>query len=130
MIDTARIAKNTIFLYIRMILVLAANFYAVRILLEVLGVEDYGLFNLIVGFVTLFTFLNGAMMSTVQRFLCYAMGTNVGAASSPRLQGGGCPYFQMRRRLHVHGVCNYFEERAVACATFWRGTLGSRDVRS
>jgi len=55
MLDTARIAKNTIFLYIRMILVLAANFYAVRILLEVLGVEDYGLFNLIVGFVTLFT---------------------------------------------------------------------------
>jgi len=95
MIDSARIAKNTIFLYVRMILVLGANFYAVRILLDALGVEDYGLFNLIVGFVTLFTFLNGAMQSTVQRFLCYAMGKNgeevsdsVDATTSSR-QGSG-----------------------------------------
>lgn len=78
MIDTAKIAKNTVYLYIRMILVLGAQFYAVRILLEALGVEDYGLFNLIVGFVTLFTLLNGAMMSTVQRFLCYEMGKKDG----------------------------------------------------
>jgi len=70
LLNTARIAKNTIFLYVRMILVLAANFLAVRVLLDVLGVEDYGLFNLIVGFVTFFTFLNGAMLSTVQRFFC------------------------------------------------------------
>ena len=80
-INTARIAKNTIYLYLRMVLILAANFYAVRILLEVLGVEDYGLFNLIVGFVTLFTLLNGAMMSTVQRFLCFEMGKAEGTQS-------------------------------------------------
>ena len=73
-VNSARIAKNTLYLYARMVVILAANFYAVRILLDVLGVEDYGLFNLIVGFVTLFTLLNGAMQSTVQRFLCFEMG--------------------------------------------------------
>ena len=73
-VDNSRIAKNTVYLYIRMIFVLGANFFAVRVLLVALGVEDYGLFNLIVGFVTLFTLLNGAMQSTVQRFLCFELG--------------------------------------------------------
>ena len=78
MIDNARIAKNTVYLYIRMIFVLGANFFAVRVLLEALGVDDYGLFNLIVGFVTLFTLLNGALQSTVQRFLCFELGKDKG----------------------------------------------------
>ena len=73
-VDNSRIAKNTVYLYIRMIFVLGANFFAVRVLLEALGVDDYGLFNLIVGFATLFTLLNGAMQSTVQRFLCFELG--------------------------------------------------------
>ena len=77
-VDNSRIAKNTVYLYIRMIFVLGANFFAVRVLLEALGVEDYGLFNLIVGFVTLFTLLNGAMQSTVQRFLCFELGKENG----------------------------------------------------
>ena len=77
-VDNSRIAKNTVYLYIRMIFVLGANFFAVRVLLEALGVEDYGLFNLIVGFVTLFTLLNGAMQSTVQRFLCFELGKETG----------------------------------------------------
>ena len=77
-VDNSRIAKNTVYLYIRMIFVLGANFFAVRVLLEALGVEDYGLFNLIVGFVTLFTLLNGAMQSTVQRFLCFELGKEKG----------------------------------------------------
>ena len=77
-VDNARIAKNTVYLYIRMIFVLGANFFAVRVLLEALGVADYGLFNLIVGFVTLFTLLNGAMQSTVQRFLCFELGKETG----------------------------------------------------
>ena len=77
-VDNSRIAKNTVYLYIRMIFVLGANFFAVRVLLEALGVDDYGLFNLIVGFVTLFTLLNGAMQSTVQRFLCFELGKEKG----------------------------------------------------
>ena len=77
-VDNARIAKNTVYLYIRMIFVLGANFFAVRVLLEALGFDDYGLFNLIVGFVTLFTLLNGAMQSTVQRFLCFELGKETG----------------------------------------------------
>ena len=77
-VDNSRIAKNMVYLYIRMIFVLGANFFAVRVLLEALGVEDYGLFNLIVGFVTLFTLLNGAMQSTVQRFHCFELGKEKG----------------------------------------------------
>ncbi len=73
-VDKKRIAKNTLFLYIRMIAVLAANFYAVRLLLQLIRVEDYGVYNIVFGVATMFTMLNGAMSSMVQRFLCYEMG--------------------------------------------------------
>ncbi len=68
------IAKNTMYLYIRMGLVLGVNFYAVRLLLELLGVEDYGIYNVIFGFVLLFSVLNGALTSMMNRFLCHEMG--------------------------------------------------------
>lgn len=76
MIDTAKIAKNTVYLYIRMILVLGAQFYLVRLLLSALGVEDFGIFNLISGFAAFFTLFNSALQATVQRFLCYELGKN------------------------------------------------------
>ena len=53
-VDKRRIAKNTLYLYVRMLLVLGVNFYAVRLLLKTLGVQDYGVFNIIFGFVTMF----------------------------------------------------------------------------
>lgn len=73
-VDKKRIAKNTLFLYIRMFVVLVVNFYAVRLLLELLGIEDYGIYNIVFGIVIMFTMLNGAMSTMVQRFLCYEMG--------------------------------------------------------
>lgn len=73
-INKKRILKNTFFLYIRMICVLVANFYAVRLLLQIIGVEDYGVYNIVFGFAILFSSLNSAMTSMVQRYLCYEIG--------------------------------------------------------
>ncbi len=73
-IDKKRIAKNTLYLYIRMLLLLGVNFFAVRLVLNILGVDDYGIFELIFGFVVMFMTLNAALTGMVHRFLCYEMG--------------------------------------------------------
>lgn len=69
-----RIAKNTGFLYIRMFFVLIVSLYTTRIVLEALGVIDYGIFNVVAGFVSMFSFLNTSMSNGIQRFYNYHMG--------------------------------------------------------
>lgn len=69
-----RLAKNTMLLYSRMFVMMAVAFYATRILLHILGVDDYGIYNTIAGVVILFAFLNNAMVTTTQRFLNYYLG--------------------------------------------------------
>lgn len=69
--DNKRIAKNTIYLYIRMFFALIINLYTSRIVLRTLGVEDYGVYNVVAGFVSLFGFLNATLSSSVQRFYNY-----------------------------------------------------------
>lgn len=66
-----RIAKNTVFLYIRMIIVLVISLYTTRVVLNELGVEDYGIYNVVAGFVSLFSFLNSSMNNATQRFFNY-----------------------------------------------------------
>lgn len=73
-VDKSRMAKNTLLLYIRMAFMMLVGFYTVRLLLQALGVDDYGLYNVIFGMVSMFTFFSGAMATTVQRFLCHEMG--------------------------------------------------------
>lgn len=73
-INKGRIAKNTIFLYIRMLLTMAIGLYTSRIVLQQLGVVDFGIYNVIGGVVALFTFINSAMASSTQRYLTYALG--------------------------------------------------------
>lgn len=63
-------------LYFRQILILLVSLYTVRIVLDVLGVEDYGIYNVVAGIVTLFSFLNGTMASATQRFFSFALGRN------------------------------------------------------
>lgn len=72
--NNKRIAKNTLFLYFRMILIVIINLYAVRVILNVLGIEDYGIYNVVGGIVTLFSFLSGSLSSGAQRFLAYEIG--------------------------------------------------------
>ena len=67
------IAKNTIVLYIRMIFVLGVALYTSRTVLEVLGVEDYGMMNVVGGIVSMLGFFNGAMISSTQRFFSYPL---------------------------------------------------------
>ena len=72
--NNKRIAKNTLMLYFRQILILLVSLYTVRVVLDVLGVEDYGIYNVVAGIVTLFSFLNGTMASATQRFFSFALG--------------------------------------------------------
>lgn len=71
---TKRIAKNTIVLYIRTIVILFITLYTSRIVLKALGFEDYGLYNVIGGVVTLISFLRSSLAESTQRFLSFEMG--------------------------------------------------------
>lgn len=72
--DSEKIAKNTIFMYIRMIVNILIGFYTSRVILQVLGVSDFGIYNAVGGIVTLFIFLNSAMTEATQRFLSFELG--------------------------------------------------------
>ena len=61
--NNKRIAKNTLLLYIRMLFGLLVSLYTSRVILQTLGVEDYGVYNVVGGMISMFTFLNGAMSS-------------------------------------------------------------------
>ncbi|MDE6791508.1 MAG: lipopolysaccharide biosynthesis protein, partial [Muribaculaceae bacterium] len=72
--DNKRIAKNTMFLYIRMLLSIGVNFYTVRVIWQVLGVDNYGIYNVVGGIVLMFAFLQSAMIAASQRFLSFELG--------------------------------------------------------
>lgn len=74
--NNKRIAKNTLMLYIRMILMMAVSLYTSRVILAALGVEDFGLYNIVGGIVVLFSFINNAMITSTQRFLNFELGRN------------------------------------------------------
>ncbi len=74
MSDNKRIVKNTTFLYLRMFLVLVIGLYTSRVVLQTLGVEDFGIYNVVAGFVSLFGFLNSTLASSMQRFYNYEIG--------------------------------------------------------
>ena len=73
-INNKRIAKNTIFLYIRMLLVMLVTLYTSRIILGVLGFVDFGIYNVVAGVITFFSFLNGSMAASTSRFLTIELG--------------------------------------------------------
>ena len=74
--NNKRIAKNTLFLYFRQILVMAVSLYTVRVVLAALGVEDYGIYNVVGGFVSMFNILSGALSVAISRFITFEMGRN------------------------------------------------------
>lgn len=73
-----RIAKNTLYLYARMLLQLGISLYASRVILHTLGIDDYGTYNVIGGVVVLFSFVNGALATATQRHLSYERGKTEG----------------------------------------------------
>ncbi|MDE5652134.1 MAG: lipopolysaccharide biosynthesis protein [Muribaculaceae bacterium] len=68
------IAKNTLYLYLRMVVTIIVNLIAVRMLWRALGVDDYGIYSLVGGLVWLFTFLSATMVSATQRYMSYELG--------------------------------------------------------
>lgn len=72
--DNKRIVKNTISLYFRMIITMVISLYTSRIVLNALGVSDFGIYNVVGGVVIMFGFLNSAMASSTQRFLAFELG--------------------------------------------------------
>lgn len=72
--NNKRIAKNTLMLYFRMILTMLVSLYTSRVVLDMLGVEDYGTYNVVGAAIMTFGFFNGAMASATQRFLTFDIG--------------------------------------------------------
>ncbi len=72
---TGSIAKNTIALTLRMILRLVVSLYTTRVVLHALGVDDFGIYNLIVGFTMMFSFVNSSMSSSISRFIACDLGS-------------------------------------------------------
>lgn len=76
MADNKKIAKNTLFLYARMLLIMGVSLYSSRVILDKLGVDDYSLYNVVGGIVGLLSFLSGTLSSGTSRFLTYELGSN------------------------------------------------------
>lgn len=73
---SAKIAKNTLILYVRLFFTMLVALYTSRLILNALGAEDYGIYNVVGGVVALFSFLNTAMASSTQRFINFYLGQN------------------------------------------------------
>lgn len=74
--NNKRIAKNSVFMTIRMLVVLLISLFTTRVVIDTLGIEDYGIYNVVAGFVSMFTFLSTAMNNGIQRFYNYEFGKN------------------------------------------------------
>lgn len=74
MADSKRIAKNTLLLYFRMILIMGVTLYTSRVILDKLGVDDYGLYSVVGGVVGMLSFINGTLSIGTLRFLTYELG--------------------------------------------------------
>lgn len=72
--NNKRIAKNTLLLYFRMLLIMAVTLYTSRVVLKTLGVEDYGIYNAVGTFVGMFTVLSGSLSSAISRFITFELG--------------------------------------------------------
>lgn len=72
--NNKRLAKNTLFLYLRMILTMAIGLYTSRIVLKTLGVSDYGVYNVTGGLITLLAYVNTILAGGTSRFLTIALG--------------------------------------------------------
>ena len=74
--NNKRIAKNATMLYVRMLFTMVISLYTSRVVLDTLGIEDYGIYNVVGGIVALFSFLNSAMATSTQRYLTFELGRN------------------------------------------------------
>ncbi|WP_417615567.1 MATE family efflux transporter [Oceanisphaera sp.] len=88
-----RILRNTGMLYLRMLLAMVVGLYTSRVVLDVLGVEDFGTYHVVAGFVTLLGFMLGAMTTATQRYFAFDLGQNDGSNL--------CSLFNTSLHIHV-----------------------------
>lgn len=72
--DNKRIAKNTLFLYLRMFVTLIVTLYTSRVIIKTLGIDDFGIYSIVGGIVVLFSFISTSLRSSTQRFVSYELG--------------------------------------------------------
>lgn len=72
--NNKRIAKNTLVLYIRMLFLMFINLYTSRVILKALGIEDYGIYNAVGGFVTMFSIISSSLSTAISRFITFELG--------------------------------------------------------
>lgn len=72
--NNKRIARNAVALYFRMIITMLVGLYTSRVILQALGVEDYGIYNVVGGFVSMFSLISGSLQGSVGRFLTFELG--------------------------------------------------------
>lgn len=75
--NSKRIAKNTLLLYGRMLLMMLVSLYTSRVVLNALGVEDYGIYNVVGGVVAMFSVISGSLSAAISRFLTFELGKKI-----------------------------------------------------
>lgn len=72
--NNKRIAKNTLLLYFRMLFMIAINLYTSRVILQTLGIEDFGIYNVVSGVITMLGFLTNSLSGASSRYITYGLG--------------------------------------------------------
>lgn len=75
-INNRRIIKNTAYLYVRMLLLMVVNLYTSRVVLHALGVQDYGVYNAVGGFISMFSMVSAALSTAISRYITFTLGEN------------------------------------------------------
>lgn len=75
-VENERIAKNTLFLYFRMFITMGISLYTSRLVLDVLGVDDFGIYNVVGGVVAVFSVISGSLSTAISRFITFELERN------------------------------------------------------
>lgn len=72
--NSKRLVKNTLLLYVRTIIVMCVSLYTSRVILDVLGIEDYGIYNVVGGFVVMFSVFSASLSNSITRYITFELG--------------------------------------------------------
>jgi len=108
-VSNKRIAKNAIYLYLRLLITMFCSFYTSKVILEVLGVEDFGIYNVVGGVTLAITFFTGSLTSVAQRYFNLGLGTNDSERTNQ--------YFN--QFLLIFGFCALLVLLVGECVSYW-----------
>ena len=99
-----RIAKNSVFLTIRLVVILGITLYTTSVVLDALGVVDYGIYNVVCGFVAMFSFLNTSMTNAIQRFFPIVRKRPSDGSGGPTTMLVGCRFLKHENGEQDHAA--------------------------